>query len=195
MGVLRERNKRAMRPTATVAALGLAAALMLGACSGDSDSAAPTTQRDSGNQVQKSTTTLPPDTAPSTTLDDRGYSVFFANTLAKLNAAGTDTCKVALVFRDVNSAPAPVNAAQGRQAIDLAARLFTSVADSAGPAQAAAAADLRAGVAAVEAAAKKNGYAPDWIVQNASTTLGEKAFAALQTLVTANDAKCRQGGG
>jgi len=25
--------------------------------------------------------------------------------------------------------------------------------------------------------------------------LGEKAFAALQTLVTANDAKCRQGGG
>lgn len=187
--MLRRRHPTRSALVAVVAVL--VASATLAGCSKGKDDAAPTTTA----STARPTSTVPTTVAPPPTLDDGGYTKFVNSISSKLDSAGTNPCRVSVVFRDIGQGPQPRTVAQGRQAVDLVVRLFESIAGAAGPANAADAKVLVAGGARVAAQAKANGYRPDWIAKNANEAVGADGIAALQRLVTANSDRCRENGG
>ena len=178
------------RLAAAVVGTAVVAGTVLTGCSKGKDGAAASTSTPTTRPGASSTVPVTPPT-----VDDDGYSKFVAVTLDKINKAGTNPCKVAVVFRDIGIGPQPTTPQQGQQAVDLVVRLFESVAGAAGPAGAADAKLLTDGAARISKAAKANDYSPSWITQNANETLGGEGLAALQRLVAANDKNCRADGG
>ena len=156
-----------------IAAALLVAGLTLSAAAcGGKDEAATTTTAKPGSTV--------PDTlATTTTLNDSAYDKFATGMEAKIKAAGTDQCKIDPLFAELSAGEgtSPANPQQVKKAVALTVELFNSMANSAGPARAKEAADIKANGELITAAAEKNGYTVEWIRSPDSSNAFSPTFA------------------
>ena len=168
----------------------LVAGLALGAAAcGGKDEAATTTTAKSG-----SSTTQP--LATTTTLNNSAYDAFATEMAAKIKAAGTDQCKIDPLFMELSAGKgtSPANPQQVEKAVDLTVDLFNAMANSAGPARAKEAADIKANSELITAAAEKNGYSVEWIRSSDASSAFTPTFATSLAAVRADILKnCGKG--
>ena len=176
--------------TKLIATALLVVGLTLGtaACGGKDDAATTTTA--------KSGSTVPDTLATTTTLNDSAYDKFAREMAAKITAAGTDQCKIDPLFMELSAGQgtSPANPQQVEKAVNLTVDLFNAMANSAGPARAKEAADIKANSELITAAAEKNGYSVEWIRSSDASSAFTPSFATSLAAVRADILKnCGKG--